>query len=285
VNGDSRSRVIGVWLSILILALPALARADTLPDGRTATWRELARLPVRGDTVVARGLCLVRSPGDSTFLRYRIETRGRVWTEDALPEASAMMAGDEDSCDLWCELCPIPNGFAAKFSACYLPSYPECWPEFLYVASSQASVMTSGWTEAEWEPSRGDSAVIAVERDCVSYSVPLIVHRERASLAFTRAGDVGEVRVPASNGRWCFVSPEADTARMVPVYATAVSHQPHLMKIPGGTSVEVLAAWLRVKGTTPREIEVDPRRIEARVGKVRVFLDPDAMTTLGFEDP
>ena len=91
--------------------------------------------------------------------------------------------------------------------------------------------------------------------------------------------------MPASNGRWCVVFPEADTARVISVYETAVSRQPHLMKIPAGTSVEVLAAWVRVKGTTPSDIQVDPRRIEARVGKARIFLDPDAMSTLGFEDP
>ncbi len=285
---------LGMWaMAVFAIAPPSSAEVDSAPADTTleVKWRVIAQQPEWKPAWIVRGSWIAHEPAskESTYVGYRIESRdGRLWASDTLPSFRDGFHGD--ACELSCRVGRYASGLVAAFEAECWPCYPDvCTRRQYVVVRGDGSVARSDWTEVQWDPARGDSASVWIEKGCGAYRVPLVarVQRDRIVFAVRRPEGVpesGAFVVPASLGP-CIVPDEAQRVRSVGVFTGAESRTLRRIALQPGDAFQVLGALVRANQDSSGAFSLEVLRVEVQLGRTRGFAHADVLSELGYQQP
>lgn len=286
-------RAVAVLMTAWLLAGSAGAQPTPPSSGRWRELRTMAVIPFHGDSLRVRAAFLHRpeTEGGDTFASYWVEAGdGRIWAADSIVPAGELWDGV--GCDLACRVAPRKGDVLVTMESGCWPAYPNVVPTYQYVVLRLGRVVRSEWTQASWDPARGDSADVFVEESCAAYAIPLQVlsEGERVEFAVRRPHGIAasqEFRVGAGIAT-CIRMNEQEVTRTIPVYPQVNSSTPRPMTVrvaPSAFSLEVIAAYVRASGTLDKDFSSQVRLLEIELDGRKLLIAPETLHELGLHEP
>ena len=253
-------------------------------DDPRVEWRTVASAALGRDTLYVRASWLSHEPasGESTYVGYRVQDAGgRVWVSDTIPDL-----GYGGWCDpLTCGIARWKSGLVVTLTATYWPCYQSHCErsQFIYLAERNAA--RSSWTDIQWDPAAGDSAMEWRQEDCIAYALPLVTRivDRRLEWDYPSSTKTSVLKVRAERGE-CTVNTEMPAPWRIAAYSTADDMTPDTISVRAEDGVEVTSALIHVSIGESGTVFTEVRRVEITLAGRRLFADPGVLLALGYSE-